>query len=612
MANEASTKVQQQVGAATAEAVGYLLLPDGQVSALFGLEPAALRLAVSPPHVLWGDPVRAEARLTQIVARMGFEGGMEAYEETHWPALQRFLSRHACGQRADLFLEAWEGSESIFFPNKAGPTKRQLADRIFFGETPKRVFLGYGVDWSLWDAHGPRSEEAPDAVVAQIKGDPQTAWARAEALYSWRWNPIRWGFLDNRLVAGALYGDALQDQNPWLGSASHMERRSFFAERREMIREFRAVFDCQDEGWVDILPYNERLAILRAHDGSWDFVWRDYRDRQPGEPAEDPDRTEMWPTDAPSVLRLQADRARRLYFQEGLWEEKVRLEAWRYFVENQPAWMDEQLNDEAALMSLWLEKEGQLTPARVKPLKCHGEVPAGFKVATVLGRRLAISELITQGEFRQMLLETGSSGHLHVEGELALDRAVNAARDDAPVSVTWTHAMAFTAWYERKLGVSLRLPHKKELESLNPFVTEELAQTVALWAVRGRRPPHLDGMEWELYGDQATEEIPRAVSWWLPAETGQRRLAHEVVPEAYEEAVGWGEAPRGEWRAALPWVNNQGLLFVDAIDVYEWAQEQGPHPWAHGRYWAGWLEWGNQGTPWAAKVGFRLVLELGG
>jgi hypothetical protein len=51
-------------------------------------------------------------------------------------------------------------------------------------QIPRRVFLGYGVDWATWDRG--RGFDPPEGAVATIGGDSTTAEQRAQKLFEHR------------------------------------------------------------------------------------------------------------------------------------------------------------------------------------------------------------------------------------------------------------------------------------------------------------------------------------------------------------------------------------------------------------------------------------------
>jgi hypothetical protein len=80
---------------------------------------------------------------------------------------------------------------------------------------------------------------------------------------------MQWGFLDDKLI----YGDPKRiiDKTYWEQGSDPKAREESQARVAAAARAFRAVFNCQSEGWVDVRRYNDRLVVLRAHDGNGIF-----------------------------------------------------------------------------------------------------------------------------------------------------------------------------------------------------------------------------------------------------------------------------------------------------------------------------------------------------
>ena len=261
--------------------IGYLLLRDGHSVPLAGAAPEDIKFGARRlvPHPAVTPPAYRRA-LTAIVDRLGFRGDHGDYLKSGWPSFQAFLEKHGCTHRAGLFPVDHQGCIDLFFTAASGPRPRQLADRIFESSlpVPAAVFLGYGVDWAAWDSGG--GHAAPEQAVALVRGDASTAIDRAAELFRRRIDLIgQWGFLDDKLIAGPV--ERVVDKTYWESDSSHAKRAENLQRVREAVLAFRAVFDAQREGWVDVLPFNDRLVVLRAHDGGWDVLWRGYREAEP-------------------------------------------------------------------------------------------------------------------------------------------------------------------------------------------------------------------------------------------------------------------------------------------------------------------------------------------
>lgn len=588
--------------------IGFLLLRDGHAVPLSGVSPdeikAGARHRVPHPDT---EPLRHRQTLNAIVDRLGFRGDFGDFKNAGWDAFNEFLRQHGCGQRERLFPADHGGCVDLFFTNC--PTRRQLADRIFEadGQLPERVFLGFGIDWAnTWDLY---RFEGPSRAIATVGGDPTTAGERARALFERRFDLLwQWGFIDDKLVWGPL--ENVVDKTYWPIGSSERERKAHHAKVFEAVRAFRDVFDTRPEGWVDVLRYNDRLVVLRAHDGSWDVLWRAYRRFEPPKPLDISSWSKLAIEDLPASLLSESDLRRAVHFRQEVWEEREAHEAEQAFYDRGGVALDRQLTPDAEVRIAWLREQGRL-PAP-EQLLWSGELPPGFRLVVVAGRRLAVSDLVDLTTFRRMLVETGYLER-RADGNEPWERANEGDAATAPVGASWADAQAFCAWKERQLGVVLRLPTKDELRAIHPFHSERYA------GMAGSDFP------WENYPprplEQATDDaakqrvdVPSAVIWSEP-----RFLDSGPDLPEFPSPGGWSSKsrkrwivdfpPRGTWREDLPWATYSGLRFIDAWDAYEWCQEVG---WIHGRFWDGQIDLTSWGAYKNVKVTFRLVLDLEG
>ena len=384
--------------------IGFLLLRDGHAVPLAGVSPDDLKEGAKHriPHPE-AEPLRHRHTLNAIVDRLGFRGDFGDYSNRGWPDFLAFLRKHGCVHPARLFPSADGGCIDLYFKPVFGPNRRQLADRVFEskGPVPERVFLGYGVDWEAWDRG--MGHEPPEEVIPTIGGDPATAEARARKLFACRHDlSAQWGFLDDKLVWGPVH--RVVDKTYGV-SASQRERHANHDKVVEAVRAFRAVFDTRPEGWVDLLRYNDRLIVLRAHDGAWDVLWRAYRAEEPPEPSDIASWTHLSMEDLPASLMSESDSRRSIHFRQDVWEEREAHEAEQAFYDRGGTAQDRRFTPEADVRIAWLREQGRL-PAGER-VRWTGELPPGFRVVEIAWKRMAVSEPVDLGTFRRMLVDTG-------------------------------------------------------------------------------------------------------------------------------------------------------------------------------------------------------------
>lgn len=597
--------------------LGYLLLRDGHAIPLRGVSPEDFKEGakhrVLHPDV---DPLKHRQTLDAIVDRLGFAGDFGTFKAKGWPEFQRFLKKHHCTNQVGVFPIDHGGCIDLCFAEHGGPSPRELADRIFFGpqeQRPRRVFLGYGVDWSAWDNGNGFHISA--AAIDSINAAPEVATQLGKNLFERRLDLMgQWGFLDDKLVYGPLA--TIVDKRYWELKYGPEERAKQHAKTFAAVRAFRAVFDAQPEGWVDVLPYNDRLVILRAHDGGWDLVWRSYRETEPPKPDDVADSYKLAIADLPSRLMSESDLQRAIHFRQEFWDEDEAHKAEQAFYERGGSVMERQRTASADVRRTWLIEQGILSsPERAK---WAGPLPSGFHLVEIDGRKLAVSDLIDLASFRQMLVETGFGERQGKRREPWI-RANEGVSDEAPVGASWVDAQAYCAWRERQLGVSLRLLTQKELRAIRPAYSkhyESMAFRDFPWENWPPRPLV------EASEQVIRQDVPSAVNWSEPRFSEPSPDVAEFphpsgVDVSSSKAVNGGVRkiwikdfpPSAAWKDQIPWAEYQGLTFIDAWDAYEWCQETGH---ISGRFWEGDIG----STSWGAykniKVSFRVVMDIEG
>lgn len=588
--------------------LGFLLLRDGHAIPLRGISPEEIKEGAKH-RVLHpdADPLRHRRILNAIVDRLGFRGDFGSFQSTGWVDFQRFLKKHRCTNRVGLFPADHGGCIDLHFTAHSGPCPRQLADRIFEAKLPipKRVFLGYGVTWSVWD--NGNGIHVPADAIASIKGDPEQAAQLGRDLFARRFDLMgQWGFLDDKLIDGQLR--SLVDKTYWELGFDPKEREESHAKIVAAVRAFRAVFDNQPEGWVEILPYNERLVVLRAHDGCWNLLWRNYRENEPPQLGNIADSYGIAIEDLPSKLMTKSELLRAFHFRQEVWEEREEHEAEQAFYNRGGSTQERRLTNGTDLRVAWLREQGMWAA----PERAHweGPLPNGFHAVIVNGRKVAISDIVDVGSFSQMLIETRYGERRTLDQE-PWDRANEGATSNAPVGVSWIDAQAYCAWRKRQLGVNLRLPTRKELRAIRPAYSKHY-ETMAFREFPWEHFPPRQLVS--ASGQTSRQDVPSAVVW------SESRFMEPGpdVPE-FPPPGGWGGAsrkqwikdfpPRAIWRDPIPWVEHEGIAFIDAWDAYEWCQESGV---VSGRFWEGEIGSNSWGAYKNMKVTFRVVMDIEG
>ncbi len=608
--NNRSKKASQPT---TTKPKGYLLLRDLHAVPLQDLSPDALKASREQTITMPEKDLKHQRGLDAIVQQLGFKGDYGDYKNTGWPLLQKFLIDHGCAEQRDLFLPD-DCRNPFFFWSKDGASRRNLADRVFYGAkpVPTRVFLGVGIDWAAWfdEADARFGHWSIEDGGAELFPDPTNP---AEAIdFVLRLNTGlmgEWGFLDDKLVAGPVV--SVIPKTYWVNDTPVEKRERHAVAFKRLITAFRMIFDADETGWVDILlpEFAPRLAILRNHLGQWDFVWAGLRTVEPPVATGISASYGLHVRDTPMALLTEGDRVRRQYFRANAWDERERHEAEKHYYA-QGGKVSKYPGIEAVLENYLLDT-GRL-PAPVRASWDDGSV-SGFTQVQVGGKTLLVSALVTITEFEQMARESGYLERRSPDDE-RLDRANDGQDGDAPVGLTWHDAMAFIAWKERQLGVSVRLLSQEEHRAIRPFHHEHYAQMAQRDFPWENYPPR--PLPNPTRGDTTPRlPVPSAVDWSEPRFLPPGPDVPEF-PDANGVGVGgrkvWHQdfPPAGRWTSRLPTANYAGLTFIDAWDAYEWVSHPRETAQIAGRFWEGHIGLSSWGEYKNAKVAFRCVVEV--
>lgn len=590
-----------------ADVIGWLLLRDGHAVPLFGLEPDELKRSGHHTLLMPNTHFGHRRRLNAIVDCLGFAGDYGDYKHRGWPRFAEFLAANHCTGRRDLFADT---ARSVFFgiPRLWGPNRRQLADRIQLGTKPSRVFLGTGIDWEAWDVRADKTRQRAFMPWIDLKAPPSEREETIKLLLQRRGEfDGQWGFLDDKLVSDPTL--PLVDKSYYDDAKRMAELREQDVQRLQAaVTLFRSVFDGQAEGWVDVLSFNDKLTVLRAHDGAWDIVWDDMRESPPPPERSETTAHVLPVLDRPEVLLGEQDLARRLYFRRNVWDEREAHLAEQHFYDRGGDRGERRRTSNDEVRRLYLADTDAMPP-NTRPL-WEGPPPPGFHVVQIGAARRIVSDLVTVDEFRRMFND-GAYRERRDDGNDDWERANAGAAAGQVAGATWNDAQALCAWKEQVLKVGVRLPTKDEHRALRPFFSrryENMAGGDFMWEDFPPRPLE----EQSTTNGVHRVDVPSAVAWseprFLPVGPDQPEFPDDSgIATTSRKRWITDFPPRAPWVAELPWAEHSGLRYIDAWDAYEWCQEWG---WISGRFWEGVIGVGSWGAYKNVKVAVRLILDV--
>ena len=428
------------------------------VAPVGGICPDSLKTAAK----LARTEVRGEERrprhgviLNHIAKSLGFRGGFGGYRKEYEDRLVGFMREHGLTTRRDV-LAPW--------PESAEPavrlTYRQVADRLFSSglAAPGRIFVGVDVFDLLREAAA-----AENLTVGRNTGGDGRALVDIEASeITPRIPPFNYsirgpeGTLQIMELAGCL-GNLVGDQLCGPGDSGRVvaklygiddtKRKSLHAAGRVL----RRVLEACPSAWVEVIPYNDRLAFLKDQNSGYEFVFKRLRDAEFSRGVHHPRHHDEDISKSADV----DDFARHLYFEYNGWLEADRHEAEEAFyasggsLATYPGIGDE-------LLKAHLVRTGKYAPA-VKKAPARDR----WNRAACAERQLCFSELVTVGQFRRFLRDNPEH---ETHGESP--GAVNNDASDLPAAVTWYEAKAYAQWFKRTHKLPARLLTQEEYLAL--------------------------------------------------------------------------------------------------------------------------------------------------
>jgi Sulfatase-modifying factor enzyme 1 len=527
----------------------YLFLFRNHAVPIWDVQPDEIKAGAK--HLISGgnEQILHTQVLNAVAKHLGMPGGFPGYRKS-WPQLDAFLRDHGMRHRADLIGRAQSDAPRAWF------SRRAIADRFFIGDSlPKRIFTGAGFDWA-------RLTQLHDVGVWDV-----------QACFN--------------LLSDAMVQPA-SDRSPVLriyqtNTVSPDWRVELEREARARFAKFQRLMDAGQDGWVDVLRYNEALIFLRGAGGTYDFVFRGLRDQPP--PPLPFDGHLNWCDVPTECITHHCIRARQLYFSCDVWDERDRHAAEQLFYEHGGTAFTYPGEDEI----LWDLLHDTKRVSVVMPVRRVATLD-GYRTAQLAdGKRLGVSDLIRIAQFQQFAEESGYRRRRLV-GE-SLERA-NQDPPDAPACATYYDALAYARWVEERTGAPTRLLSIAEYRELHP------------------------GAEPDLPGPPA-------------ASLEQRRLLHGCVrfvrPDGSERAEwGWINDDEQAWfKAPLDRRRGRGgIEFVVAYSFGEWLFEHSGHVAAAIHTWnltgihdgdpieRDWFPCDSWGLYRCAKIGFRVCYEI--
>ncbi|KDM68400.1 SUMF1/EgtB/PvdO family nonheme iron enzyme [Acidiphilium sp. JA12-A1] len=417
--------------------------------------------------------------INQILKALGFVGDIAAFKVEYESRLNPFIERSGLVQRSGAMFEP--ASENFFRLNRS-----QVAGRIFASDRtiPRRVFAGAEVEvWEFLEAARSLSDVK---IGCRHQGHFGSLWnqpfeQRVAAAIDPQHPPFSY-FIQTpatslevceiseffNLIGGQLMdfgsdGDAeisvatIYNQGRPLTPAEEQDHRAKGDLLRRIVRQI-------DAGWIDILPYNDRLAFLRGPAGLYDFVFAHQREeefiRRPYASAMPQDR---------DVERTADENFKEwLYFSYQGWEEHDRRRAVMEFY--RAGGTRAEYRSQAVLRS-YLAKAGTYQDVLRQPSPAS-RIVNGIPIAPAARP----TRLIESREFHYFLRRNRSYAARRLEVSDALSDADTDPDSRLPAAVTWFDAIAYVDWARKETGRNVQLLTEAEyLEAAGDLIPEDIS-----------------------------------------------------------------------------------------------------------------------------------------
>ncbi|MDM1755832.1 hypothetical protein HX122_13025 [Acinetobacter towneri] len=221
-----------------------------------------------------------------------------------------------------------------------------------------------------------------------------------------------------------------------------------------------------NQGWIEVLPFNENLIFLKGENGDYDFIFKNQRDEEFEHQIYEP---YLKRADVPK-FEDEYHFKRWFYFEfKGNRQQQLHQAETEYYcsganTRNYPG------IEELLKRSLYSDYTKTLID-----LRSSIELPDYQKIKLENGKVLMVSDLITIEDFNEFSMANrsyvqGRAELFEKNGGLDNLEAVNADEDTTlPVSLTWYDLMTFISWFNRKNKIETRLLTYDEFFEISPF-----------------------------------------------------------------------------------------------------------------------------------------------
>ncbi|MFZ7179523.1 hypothetical protein ACLSZI_10390, partial [Avibacterium avium] len=180
---------------------------------------------------------------------LGFSGGFSGFQKEYFSKLKPFMEKNHLLHLVDLTKQRHPGDG---FEKFLILKKQDISERIFFSnkKMPEKIFTGFNFRYDLHFDDG---------------------------FYLDKISSYYFNLIGDQLITPRIdkYEIQIYYQNDY---ESEIEKDLKLHEK--YLDLFVSRIDSLNEGWVNIIPYNENLVFLQGENGEYDFIYKNQRDEK--------------------------------------------------------------------------------------------------------------------------------------------------------------------------------------------------------------------------------------------------------------------------------------------------------------------------------------------
>lgn len=467
--------------------VGYLPLKKFHILPVLGLEPELIKQSVESVS-RDREKIGHCTLLNALVHSLGFKGGFSGYLDTYEQILKPFMEDNNLNQYANLIEPRYPCDGASLLKHK----RRDVSDRLFYGDNtiPDKIFTGYNfpydqyfddgigiynfeIDCSAYGLYQSPYDDNDSSNVDVALQNPtlQVLLKRKQSNTRPLIDIVIGGDLFYIQAGFNLLGDQLiqprekesvfqiyhSNESALAECLIHCNKKmNLFIQRIEEV----------NQGWIEVLPFNENLIFLKGGKGEYDLLFKNQRDEEFKHQIYEP---YLKRADVPK-FDDEYHFKRWFYFEfKGNRQQQLHQAETEYYFSGGKAY-DYPGTEELLKHSLYIDYAKTLVD-----LSSSIKLPNFQKIRLENSKCLMVSDLITIEDFQEFSISNplyleGRADVFEQQGLLDNLEAVNADEDTTlPVSLTWYDVMAFISWFNRKNKVETRLLTEDEFFEVSPF-----------------------------------------------------------------------------------------------------------------------------------------------